>query len=274
MKKLVWLLIAIFVVSSVMVFGAMAPAPSQTDAEEAETRYFDAPALSTIASQDIYYTTRSVSEGETDGGAPYYCDNNGLANCCGPIAGTEAVAFYDKYFPNLIAGWDSYYPDLGIYRLQSEQYTYPVLHKLYDLMKCNVNGDGVTEASFLDGLKTYLNNQGYSISYKNVAWGNYLDYTPCVDAMKQNKIVVLFVAPGPLYEIAEYSDHNTFYETNVSGNHIMIAYGYLQMTYYNGGTYLGTKTYVKVATGLLMPETAYYDVLTNNLQAAYVIDVA
>lgn len=273
MKKLVWLLIAIFVVSSVMIFGAMAPA-SQTEAEEAETRYFDAPALSTIASQDIYYTTRSVSKGETDGGAPCFYVNNGLANCCGPLAGTEAVAFYDKYFPNLIAGWSSYDPDTNAYYLQTKEYIDPVLYKLYDLMKCNVNGSGVTEASFLDGLKTYFNNQGYSVSYKNVAWGNYLDYTPCVDAMKQNKIVVLFVAPGPIYQLAEYSDHDTFYETNISGNHIMIAYGYLQMTYYLGGTYQGTKTYVKVATGQSVIKTAYYNVLTNNLQAAYVIDVA
>lgn len=273
MKKLVWLLIAIFAVSSVMVFGAMAPA-SQTEAEEAETRYFDAPALSTIASQDIYYTTRSVSKGETPGGAPSYCINNGLANCCGPLAGTEAVAYYDKYFPNLIAGWDSYYPESGVYRFQIKQYTDPVLYKLYDLMKCNVDGGGVTEASFMDGLETYFNDQGYSVSYKNVAWGNYLDYTPCVDAMKQNKIVVLFVTPGPIYQIAESSDHDSLIETNISGNHIMIAFGYLQMTYYLGGTYQGTKTYVQVSTGLPAFETAYYNVLTNNLQAAYVIDVA
>lgn len=272
MRKLTWLLIAVFTVACALMFGAMSPA--YTKEAETEPRYVDVDVVSTISGENIYYTSRDVTNVTTDGGAPSYFNNQGLPNCCGPIAGTEIVAFYDKYYPNLIKGWDSYYPATGKYQFQVSEYTDPVLFGLYDLMKCNVEDHGVSEADFKSGLQTYFKNQGYNLSYQSATSGGKLNYDTCVSAVNNNKVIVLFTQPGKLYEITEYSGYNTLNEYNVTGNHIMIAFGYVQIKYYNNGVNFRTERFVKVASGIGLVLNAFYKINSDNLDAAYVVNVA
>ena len=269
MKKLIYVVLVLILLTSVSVFGAWAPVAQA----ETEIRYADAPIVSTLASTQIYYTSREVEEGETAGGAPLYDYSAGYSNACGPIAGTAIVAFYDKYYPNLIPNWESYYPATGKYRSQVTTYTTPVLSELYTLMKTNVNGDGVSESEFKTGLQTYITNHGYSVSYTNVKSGSSLNYSACKAAIDSNKVIALFIKPDAVYEIAEYSDHDTFIESTITGNHIMYAYGYLQIKYYNSTGLFRTETFLEVSTGRTSPSLAYFKVDSSNVEAAYVVNV-
>lgn len=271
MKKITLFWVTIFIIASTLVFGAWTPA--QMQGQEVERRYIDGDIISTLSNEDVYFSSRELTNASTAGGAPIYSDNEGLQNCCGPLAGTAIVAFYDKYFPNLIEGWDSYYPSSGKYRFQIAQYTDPVLFNLYDLMKCNVEAHGVSEAEFKSGLQTYFKNHGYSLSYSNAMSSGKLNYNTCVSAINNNKVIALFTAPGKVYDIAEYSDHNCFIEYNITSSHIMFAFGYVELKYYNNGVNFRTERFVKVATSLGSHEQAYYKINSDNLDAAYVINV-
>ena len=269
MKKVRFIVLVLILLVGVSVFGAWAPIVQA----ETEIRYADAPIVSTAASSQIYFTTRDTDEGETAGGAPLYNDAENLSNACGPLAGTAIVAFYDKYYPKLIPGWDSYYPATGKYRPQVLTYTSPVLSDLYTLMKTNVNGDGVSESEFKTGLQTYISNHGYSTSYTNVKSGNSLNYDACKTAIDNNKVIALFIKPGVVYKIAEYSDHDTFTESTITGNHIMYAFGYFQINYYYSTGWFRTETFLEVSTGRVSPSIAYFKVDSSNLEAAYVVNV-
>lgn len=270
MKKLTYFALVLILLTSVSVFGAWSPVvPIET-----EIRYADAPIVSTLASTQIYYTSRDiVEERDTAGGAPLYYDTNNLRNACGPLAGTAIVAFYDKYYPNLIPGWDSYYPATGKYRTQVLTYTTPVLNEMYTLMQTNVNGDGVSESEFKTGLQAYVANKGYAASYTSAMSGSSLNYSACKAAIDSNKVIALFVGPGVVYDFAEYSDHDTFTENNIAGNHIMYAYGYIQVKYYNSNGLFYTETLLKVSTGRMSPKMAYFSIYSSNLDAAYVVNV-
>lgn len=273
MKKLMYFVLMLLVVlTGVSIFGAWAPV---VQVEESEIRYADAPILSTAASTHIYFTSRDiVEERDTAGGAPLYDDTEGYRNCCGPLAGSAIVAFYDKYYPNLIPGWDSYYPATGKYRYQGSAYTSALLSEMYTLMNTNVNGDGVSESEFKTGLQTYIKNHGYSASYTNVKSASSMYYNACKTSIDNNKVIVLFVKPGTVYEFVEYSDHDALIEISITGNHIMYAYGYLQIEYYNNTGLFRTDTYLKVSTGYSWESIAYFRIDSSNLEAAYIVNVS
>ncbi len=275
MKKLTWILVAVFIVSCVLLCG-MAPAyAEEADTKASEPRYVDANLIVAAAGgEQIHFTSRDITNVTTDGGAPTYYNNFGKANSCGPIAGTEITFFYDKYYDNLIPGWQCYYPASGYYRMADSTYIEPVFLSMYDLMKCNVVDEGVSEAEFKSGLQTYFKNQGYSLSYQTATKNSTLNWDTCVSAINNNKVVVLFVTPGKMYGIQESSNYHTLTEYNITGNHIMVAYGYIQIKYYNNGVNFRTETFVTVATGLAYPTTAYYKINSDNLDAAYVVNVA
>ena len=268
MKKLMYLVLVLVLLTSISMFGAWAPI-----VEEEEIRYADAPIVSTAASTYVYYTSRDVDYAKTAGGAPLYNYTAGYANACGPIAGTAIVAFYDKYFPNLIPGWDSYYPATGKYRSQVTTYTTPVLSELYTLMQTNVNGDGVSESEFKTGLQTYINNHGYSASYTNVKSGSSLNYSACKAAIDSNKVIALFIKPGIVYTLGEYSGYDTYTESTITGNHIMYAFGYIQIKYYDSTGLFRTETLLEVSVGRASPSLAYFKVDSSNLEAAYIVNV-
>ena len=270
MKKLMYFTLVLIMLSSIAMFGAWSPLPQTT-----ETRYVDSQFISTIASETVYFTSRDkVEEARTNGGAPTFQTTEGIYNACGAIAGAEIVAFYDKYYPNLILGWDSYYPATGKYRGQSTTYIDPMMRELYTLMKTNVGGEGTTENNFKSGLQTYFTNHGYSASFSSVKSGSTLNYSACKTAIDSNKVIVLFITPGSVYQISEEATYDVIGSYSIGGNHIMIAYGYLQIKYYNSTGLFRTDTYLEVATGSDVPTKAYYKIGSSNLEAAYVINVS
>lgn len=271
MKKLLYFTLVLVILSSICMFGAWSPIyPVET-----ETRYNNAPIVSTVASEYVYYTSRSIpDEGRTDGGAPTFNTTTGISNACGAIAGAEIVAFYDKYYPNLIPGWDSYYPATGKYRGQNGTYIDPMMVELYNLMQTNVAGEGVSESEFKTGLQTYFTNHGYTASFASVKSGSALNYSACKAAVDSNKIIVLFTTPGNIYAISEGSNYDAIASYNISGNHIMIAFGYLQIKYYNSTGLFRTDTYLEIATGRSSPILGYYKIDSSNLESAYIVNVS
>lgn len=270
MKKLFKLSLLALSLISVLIFGGWT-----TEQGATTERYADAPIISKIASTTIEYNYRTVDWNYTPGYVPYFTQVSGMSNACGAVAGAEIVAFYDKYYENLIPGWVSYYPASGVYRFQDSVYVPAVMWELYDLMQTNVKDVGVSEQEFVDGLKAYINNHGYSVNMQNVVSGSSIDYQACKNAINNNKVIALLSHAGDVYDLKEYSGHDTVTPINIAGSHIMVAYGYYEINYYNSNNNLfRTDMYLEVATGLSIPQTALYKVNPHNLSSAYIVNIS
>lgn len=270
MKKAIKLLALPILVITLLVGGAW------TAQDETDTRYADAPLLATYASETINYATKEIVDNKTtDGGVPQFTQMSGLTNACGAVAGTEIVAFYDKYYPELIPGWVSYYTANGKYRPADKTYVPAVMNELYTLMRTNVDDVGVSETDFKNGLKSYVNGKGYSLNYQSVVSSGKLNYSTCKSAIDSNRVIALFVSAGDVYSITTGASTDTITPTNISGNHIMVAYGYQQIKYYNAaGTVFRTDTYLMVVTGRTAPQMALYKINATNLLSAYIINIS
>lgn len=275
MKKLTWILVAVFIIACVSLSCGMAPAFAETAPGVSEPCYTDANVAAASDNETIYFTSVDITNITTDGGAPIFYTNYGAAYSCGPVAGTEITVFYDKYFENLVPDWQSYYPASGKYRVTNSTLLEPIFWTLYNLMKCNMGAVGVSEADFKSGLQAYFKSQGYSLSYQTATKSGTLDWDTCVSAINNNKAIVLFVGPGKIYEInTTWDDRHILDSFDINSNHIMMAYGYVQIKYYNNGVNFRTEKFLTLATGYGIPTTAYLKINSDNLDAAYVMNVA
>lgn len=238
-----------------------------------EDRYVGGELIATCADETISYVSKQVIEDiSTTKGTPKYSAVSGMQNGCGAVAGAIIVGFYDKYYSNLIPGWDSYY-STGAYRLQNGTYVQELLFDLYNRMQTNVVAPGTSESEFKDGLKSYVVDHGYSLDYISLGSGNNFNYNTFKTAIKNNQPAVLFVRPSTLYVWSAEENKDVIYTSNISGNHIMVAYGYYEVKYTLGN---GTRTdkYLHVATGLSgAVATAYYKI-GSYVDAAYQVKIS
>lgn len=262
-----FLIIAVLLVC-VSVFGAW------TGSNVVETRYADAMLLSTYATETVYYTSKEVTGPiNTFGKCPFYEPISGLANSCGAVAGAEIVAFYDRYFPELIPDWTPYYTSNNNYRKQDTVYIPALMSDLYTRMRTNVDDVGVSRTDFLNGLTSYVNGKGHQISYQSVKSGSTLNYEQCKNAIDNNKVIVLFTLPTEVYHIYLGTNQETITPTNIAGAHIMVAFGYFQVKYYNNSGLFRTDTYLNVAIGQTGYTSAFYKINSADTEAAYIVNI-
>lgn len=251
---------------------AVIAAPAAASAEEA-ARYADVNAFAPYATETVYYTNKTTDHKYTDGTAPKFVAVNGMQNACGAVAGAEIVAYYDKYFPDLIPNYESYIATTGKYKPASATYIYPMMQELYELMDTNVQGVGVNSVEFRNGLTEYVNGKGYNISYTDIVSGSSFNYDAFKSAINSNKVVALLSQPTEVYNIGIYSGYDMLSTTVLDGNHIMLAYGYVQINYYNSNGIFRTDTYLEVSTGLSIG-VMYYKINPHDLDAAYIINIS
>lgn len=247
--------------------GGWTAAPEQSD-----SRYVGGELIATYASsENIYYESKQIVENiYTANYTPEYSAVNGMQNACGPVAGAIIVGFYDKYYDNLIPGWTSCYSS-GKYRLQDKTYVPALIQDLYDDMQTNVAAPGVSESEFKNGLKSYVENHGYNLQYNSLGAGNNFNYNAYKTAIKNNEPAVLFVQPSELYLLSNNGDYDSLAWSSISGNHIMVAYGYYEVKYtISNGT--RTDKYLMVETGLSILQTAFYKV-GSYIDAAYTVKI-
>lgn len=255
--------------ASLLVFGAWT-----TNAVVPETRYADAQLISAYANETIAYDTKEITTNTTVRETPEYEPIGGLSNSCGAVAGAIIVGFYDKYLTNLIPNWDPCFPN-GKYRMQDYEHVPAVMNQLYTLMRTNVDDVGVSQSDCLNGLRSYVNQQGYSLSYSSVASTSSLDYAACKNAIDNNKPILIFSRPCDLYFVATNTDGDDVrVPTNISGAHIMVVYGYEEIRYYNNGSLFRTDIYLMARTGWTALTYGLYQVSTHTLNAAYVVSIS
>lgn len=268
MTKTKGFIIIALLLAFVSVFGAW------TGNTTGETRYADAALLSTYANDNVYYTSKDVTGPiNTDGQCPFYRPMSDLPNSCGAVAGAEIISFYDKYYPNLIPNWVSYYTASGKYRLQDTTIVPALMRDLYTRMRTNVDDVGVSRTDFLNGLTSYVQANGYQVSYESVKSGSTVNYEKCKNAIENNKIVVLLSNPTNVYEISLGTGMDSIVPISISGAHIMVAFGYLEVKYYNNSGLFRTDKYLNVAMGQTGYSSQFFRADCKDLEAAYIVNI-
>ena len=261
-------IIVAILLAFVSVFGVW------TGSNNAETRYADSQLYSTYANETVSYTRKEVvGPVYTLGNCPYFHSMPEMTNACGAVAGAELVAFYDRYFPDLIPDWTPYYTSNNNYRRQDSTYVPAVMRQLYTLMRTNVDDVGVSRSDFLNGLTSYFNSKGRQISYQSVTSFGKLNYEQCKTAINNNKAIVLFALPTDVYDVALNSNSDTIISTSIASAHIMVAFGYCEIKYYNASGLFRTDTYLMVAMGKAGYTYKFYRVDSADTEAAYIVNV-
>ena len=268
MKNIKNLMCMALAILSVCLFGAWAPA----DASQTEDRYADAAIISLYATETITFDSKEADSKINF--APQYTVISGLKNACGAVAGTEVVAYYDKYYPNMIPEWESFFATSGRYRAQDSVYIPGVMNDLYTLMRTNVDDVGVSESDFVNGLTKYIKGKGYGVSMQNVVKGTTVDYAACKNAIDNNKVITLLSQPVDVYNVVEGTNQDSVSSYTISGNHIMVASGYKEIKYYKNGTLFRTDMYLVISTGLDGIKLAYYKLNNHKLDSAYIVNIS
>ena len=223
-------------------------------------------------SDDIYYSTdtpvpiQTLTETftyayrEEDTGAvnpfypQYYNTNTSLSNACAPVAGAITVGYYDRTYTNLIPGYTPGKMVGGQYRYypMTSNMSYPqgVIDALYTDMSVTPTV-GTTRTLYFSGLSSYVTGKGYTLSSSNVLTSGTPTYTAVATAIGNGTPLTVFASGFTLCIIANNSSTSSTYTKKLYGdNHIMTAFGYKRIRYYNAsGTNIRTDLFLHVALG-------------------------
>ena len=257
------------------VYGVTAKADSLEKVEP--KRYVDTPVEATreISTEYVNFASKQMVEGDFPYGVPYYYSNS-FSNACGPIAGTIVAGYYDKYYENLIPDYTAYYEATGRYKLQDSINVPTTLRALYILMRTNQDAAGVSEQECLDGLKSYVEWRGYSLSYTAVKTLNSsFNFTTCKNQIDAGNPVLLFCHTVQLLDLTSGDTQDIIVTETSSVDHIVVAFGYSKYYYYDeNGNNFRTDTYLRIATGWSSILTGYIKVNDGfSLDSGFAVDI-
>lgn len=201
------------------------------------------------------YTTKSVESYSINPTFPnYYNTNLSLDNTCANVAGANIIGYYDRYFENLIpnikpgAGTTkyTYYP---MTRNMAEKQT--VINDLYDRMQTNTVGPGNTQTQYKNGITSYVQSKGLATLYNTVMTNGMFDLNKAKVQLQNGNPISLYLSGYGLTKVTDDGNLVTLDKSLFNDNHIVIAFGYEKVDYYNAnGGLVRSEIYLRVATGL------------------------
>ena len=273
--KVIWKRSLALMVAFVVLMGLIAVFPFGRGvvAEARFCGYGDDAVTTALESEFIYYTRKEENYIETVGGAPLYQQLSEYPNSCGAVGGAMIVGFYDKYYEDLIPGYQSYTP-IGTYRRTDRVYIPKLMGELYTLMRTNVDDVGVSQADCLSGLSQYIKNHGKTMTYSSIKSSNKVNEAAYINALNANKPTLLFCSKMDLLVFAYGTNVVEIGKQTFSGAHIAVAYGYFELKFYNDSGLFKTEKFLRVATGLAGSLQAYMRIdATYWYNAAYSINI-
>ena len=221
----------------------------------------------------ISYKTRTQNDYLMALATPNYCTSPYLSSCA-CIAGANVVGYFDRYCPNLIPDFEPGYEYMGYYFYYGETNEItPVVTQLYSDMGTTASA-GTTTPQFLSGMTTYANRAGYNFGYSSCMSGSSFNYSAAKSGMQNNKPIVLFLTG---YNVAIISPHENYDNIGYllsEANHVMVGFGYNEVTYtYDSGAQ-ETFNYLYVAAGITRRPEGYFNINYNTkINDAYAVSI-
>lgn len=258
-KKLTCSIFALLALCS-CAFATPLHAPQASADEPTESRYYDATAVTPrTALATISYTSKDETSIRFPYAVPYYYTNTSTyPNACGPVAGSIIIGYYDKTYEELIPNYTTYYTASGRYRMMDSTYIPGVIGDLYTRMRTNVDDLGVSESDCLNGLSAYAQAAGRTMTYTSVKNGSSMNHTLCSSTLNAGTPLLLFCNTVTLYAIDETDNQDVWTALQSSSDHVVVAFGYRTIRYYNASNALiRTDYHIEVATGWPTNKSGY-----------------
>lgn len=200
-------------------------------------------------SESINYAWKDSSE---EGHIKYDLPNYSVSadkTSCASTAGTILIAYYDRFYEDLIPNFTPYY-SLGsaiVYKGPSYEST-AVNDELYDRMGTDTNGAGTTFNGFQTGMHSYVSNKGFTYATSSVGTVNLEQYKASINS---GKPVAIFLKTFSMLRGEIGTDTRDDIKTHyIAVPHVAVGCGYKVVKYYDSNNQLITqRTYLKVASG-------------------------
>ncbi|MBR1968248.1 MAG: hypothetical protein IKA11_02505 [Clostridia bacterium] len=271
-RRFLALLVALTLILGMFIMPQITPAKADTLPTDRYYDYSDGIALA-AESETINYARKETTNYELPYGVPSYYPVD-MLNACGPVAGGIVVGYYDKYFENLIPNFTAYFAVNGRYRGMNSNYVLPMLQEMYTLMRTNVDDVGVSQADCLNGLETFVENKGLSLTYSSVKSSTFID-SAYINAINNMQPVLIFAESIDLYGLYVYDGYDYFSFLQSSQAHIVVGYGYRTIRYYDANDNLfRTDNYLMVSSGWSSHSLGFVKVNNSSwMNAAYAVEV-
>ena len=222
----------------------------------------------------IYYKDRTQNDYRMALTIPYNTSSPYISSCA-CIAGSNIVAYFDRYCPNLMPDYEPGYEYMGYYFYygEKEEMWNVVVPQLYSDMGTTAS-EGTTSAQFLNGMKKYVNRAGYSFRYASCMNGSNFEYSWAKMDMENGRPVALFLSGYNVGNIASYENYDGIGYLLSTANHVMVGFGYYEINYtYDSGAQ-ETFNFIYVASGIDNSPTGYFNINYNTkINTAYSVSI-
>ena len=223
---------------------------------------------------NIYYKNRSYNDYWLTYGPP--CNTSSpYVSSCACIAGSNIVAYFDRYCPNLMPNYEPGYEYMGYYFYYAETYEMRsvVVPQLYSDMGTTESA-GTTAAQFLSGMAKFANRAGYTFSYSSCMNGSNFNLSAAKSGMHNNKPIALFLSGYNVASMGQYNNYDSMAYVLSAANHVMVGFAYYDVNYtYDSGAQ-ETFNYIYVASGVDNKPEGYFNINYNTkINDAYAVSI-
>lgn len=274
-------MVLIIVVSSfcITTFSGNKKCEAATTMSYSDDILYSETATQNVETETIYYSWKDTTFYQINTSFPdYYNTNSSLTNTCANVAGANIIGYYDRYYDNLIPDYTTgilrtngyYYYPMG-FNMDKKQ---AMINLFYSSMKTNTKNDGTSKEDCLNGLKNYIQSQSRSITYTSVMPNGVFSLDKFDAQLRAGNPVLIFLSG---YNYVEYSDsgkQETITKNIYNGNHIVVAYGYQKVNYYDANNNLfRSNTYIYVSKGIKNVNGFYLLNSGGNIDAAEAVAI-
>lgn len=251
-KRLLCLLICMVSVACVPLGAGVAASASEPDTRYSLDVVKGGTAIGTVR-EDIYYANSVPDRYENPYGVSAFYSSK--SNACAVDAGGNAIVYFDRLYDELIDGY-RYKTVWGKFTYGSQNDAVDnMFNELYNLM--GTTSGGTTVSGFKNGMNSYISGRGRTLQMTKATGSYYntnLEYLK--SELQQEKLAVIFFDTFSLSSRGgpsiEEEGHDNIWYARYTGCHVMIAYGYLDLNYYDSNNNLIRRdTYLYCFTGAI-----------------------
>ena len=251
------------------------PLTEEALAELEKTAVFyqsDGSATSEHKTVRIDYVSKSYDNNALCWAPPVYY-NVGWSGGCAAVAGGNLVGYYDRYYEDLIPNHAAGYEGYGRYIYNfADDYVNEAITTLYS----DMNGDetGITETNFKNGLQKYCLRKGLSCDFTSLKSGGSLSYDTVKNCINSGYPIALLLNTFNVCSTYESNTYTNIYYNLYYANHVMVGYGYRNITFTHSDGSTSQCKFINVITGWNDPATAYFNMeYCTNIISAYKVNI-
>lgn len=217
----------------------------------------------------INYQSKNTDFKSLSKSNPNFTSPGGIVNACAAVAGCNIIGFYDRYYeyliPNHAAGRELY--GYYIYSI-ADEYVDNVTKVLYG--KMNGSEAGITETNFKNGLQQYCREYGLNCDFTQLLSSGKLSFSSVKQSIEENKPIALLLSTYTVCNISGYNGYDRLDYDVYKGDHIMVGFGYCNLTYTLADGTNSSYDFIPVASGYTYPSYGYFNInYCTNINSAY-----